>query len=385
MNMPPEPEDPELLARMREGFASVAADLGSLLRYQGFGGSPADRDAASAWLGRRALVPCAGAHLRRAGRACRDGRHFQPARQGRRSRPLRGDHLSRRARDRRAARSSTGRRRDGRRRRHPRGAGRGDPRLRAEGDLSQSDPAEPDDDHDSRAPPRRDLRDRAASTACRSSRTTPTASSRPTAPRRSPRIAPDICWHIAGLAKCIGAGLRLAYVVAPDARSAWSFNSAMRALCVMASPITAARRDALDRGRHRRHDPALHPRREHGARAHRARRCCEPGAYLLRSAELQSVAADAQRLDALGVRQPDALDADSASSPATPSPPRPAARGGARGPRRAGHAHRRSNGGWNSSPTLWTAKPTQTPCERAVVCVSFRSSERARLSGGALT
>ena len=27
-------------------------------------------------------------------------------------------------------------------------------------------------------------------------------------------IAPDICWHIAGLAKCIGAGLRLAYVVA---------------------------------------------------------------------------------------------------------------------------------------------------------------------------
>ena len=57
MNMPPEPEDPELLARMREGFASVASDLGSLLRYQGFGGSPMDRDAASAWLGRRALVP----------------------------------------------------------------------------------------------------------------------------------------------------------------------------------------------------------------------------------------------------------------------------------------------------------------------------------------
>ena len=46
MNMPPEPDDPELLARMREGFASVAADLGSLLRYQGFGGSPMDRDAA---------------------------------------------------------------------------------------------------------------------------------------------------------------------------------------------------------------------------------------------------------------------------------------------------------------------------------------------------
>src|SRR6201994_1856587 len=57
MNMPPEPEDAVLLARMRDGYASVAADLESLLRYQGFGGSPADRDAASAWLGRRALVP----------------------------------------------------------------------------------------------------------------------------------------------------------------------------------------------------------------------------------------------------------------------------------------------------------------------------------------
>ena len=53
-------------------------------------------------------------------------------------------------------------------------------------------------------------------------------------------MASDICWHIAGLAKCIGAGLRLAYVVAPDARSGWSFNSAMRALTVMASPVAAA-------------------------------------------------------------------------------------------------------------------------------------------------
>jgi DNA-binding transcriptional MocR family regulator len=53
-------------------------------------------------------------------------------------------------------------------------------------------------------------------------------------------IAPDACWHIAGLAKCIGAGLRLAYVIAPDARAGWSFNSAMRAFSVMASPVTAA-------------------------------------------------------------------------------------------------------------------------------------------------
>ena len=32
-------------------------DIVSLLRYQGFGGTQADKDAASSWLGRRALVP----------------------------------------------------------------------------------------------------------------------------------------------------------------------------------------------------------------------------------------------------------------------------------------------------------------------------------------
>ena len=61
MNMPPEPDDPELLQRMRAGFASVAADLDSLLRYQGFGGSPMDEkqpragsDAARSFLRRSA-------------------------------------------------------------------------------------------------------------------------------------------------------------------------------------------------------------------------------------------------------------------------------------------------------------------------------------------
>ena len=45
------------VARMQAGLAEVGRDLVALLRYQGFGGAPADKDAASAWLGRRALVP----------------------------------------------------------------------------------------------------------------------------------------------------------------------------------------------------------------------------------------------------------------------------------------------------------------------------------------
>ncbi len=57
MNLPPEPDDPVILERMRAGLEEIGGDLVALLRYQGFGGSPADKDAASNWLGRRALVP----------------------------------------------------------------------------------------------------------------------------------------------------------------------------------------------------------------------------------------------------------------------------------------------------------------------------------------
>ena len=52
--------------------------------------------------------------------------------------------------------------------------------------------------------------------------------------------APELTFYIAGLAKCMGAGLRLAYVVAPDVAEAGRLASAMRATTVMASPLTAA-------------------------------------------------------------------------------------------------------------------------------------------------
>src|ERR1700754_3488244 len=57
MNLPPEPDDPDLIERMQAGIEYVARDIVSVLRYQGFGGTQADKDAASSWLGRRALVP----------------------------------------------------------------------------------------------------------------------------------------------------------------------------------------------------------------------------------------------------------------------------------------------------------------------------------------
>ena len=57
MNLPPEPDDPELLDRMQDGWEAISRDLVLLMRYQGFGGVAADKEAASAWLSRRGLVP----------------------------------------------------------------------------------------------------------------------------------------------------------------------------------------------------------------------------------------------------------------------------------------------------------------------------------------
>src|SRR5215475_13081262 len=57
MNLPPEPDDPDLLDRMQDGLEAVGRDLVYLLRYQGFGGTQPDKDAAAMWLGRRAMVP----------------------------------------------------------------------------------------------------------------------------------------------------------------------------------------------------------------------------------------------------------------------------------------------------------------------------------------
>jgi len=239
MNMPPEPEDPELLARMRQGFASVAQDLDALLRYQGFGGSPLDRDAATAWLGRRALVPsqervflAPGAHgamvgifslLAKAGETILCEEITYPG--VRAICAQLGLKLVGVATDRDGVIPAA---LDEAIRAHRPKAVYLNPTLQNPTTIT--------------IPERR----RAEICSLARARNTPIVEDDaygfiPThGPAPLAAIAPDICWHIAGLAKCIGAGLRLAYVVAPDARAGWSFNGAMRALCVMASPISAA-------------------------------------------------------------------------------------------------------------------------------------------------
>lgn len=53
-------------------------------------------------------------------------------------------------------------------------------------------------------------------------------------------FAPELTYHVAGLAKCLSPALRIAYVVPPDARMTARLASAVRAMTSMASPLTAA-------------------------------------------------------------------------------------------------------------------------------------------------
>ncbi|CCA90710.1 PLP-dependent aminotransferase family protein [Novosphingobium sp. PP1Y] len=54
------------------------------------------------------------------------------------------------------------------------------------------------------------------------------------------QLAPDITYYVASLSKCVGAGLRIAYLVAPDQRRLWPVANLLRTLAVMASPLTTA-------------------------------------------------------------------------------------------------------------------------------------------------
>src|ERR1700754_465226 len=239
MNLPPEPDDPELIERMQAGVEYVSRDIVSMLRYQGFGGTQADKDAASSWLGRRALVPAQerifvspGAHpallgimtiLAKPGDSivCEamtyPGIRSIAAQLGLKliGLPMDDEGIDVEALT------------DACKKAKPKALYL-NPTLQNPTTLTISDQR------------RRDI-----ATAARRFKLPiveddaygfiPTHGHAPFA-----AIAPDMTWHVAGLAKCIGAGLRAASVVAPDTRSTWSFAAALRSATVMASPFTVA-------------------------------------------------------------------------------------------------------------------------------------------------
>ncbi len=53
-------------------------------------------------------------------------------------------------------------------------------------------------------------------------------------------LAPDLVYHVAGLAKCLSPALRIAYLVVPDSPTAVRLEGAIRATAGMASPLSAA-------------------------------------------------------------------------------------------------------------------------------------------------
>ena len=239
MNLPPEPDDPELIERMQAGVEYVSRDIVSLLRYQGFGGTQADKDAASSWLGRRALVPAQerifispGAHpallgiltiLAKPGDAvlCEaityPGIRSIAAQLGLRLIGLPMD----------AEGIDVDALADACKKAKPKALYL-NPTLQNPTTLTISDQRRRDIAAAARRFKLPIVEDDAYGFI-------PTHGHAPFA-----AIAPDLTWHVAGLAKCIGAGLRAAYVVVPDTRSTWPFAAALRAATVMASPFTVA-------------------------------------------------------------------------------------------------------------------------------------------------
>jgi len=239
MNLPPEPDDPELLDRMHDGLEVVGRDLVYLLRYQGFGGVQADKDAAAHWLDGRALAPphdrlfiSPGAHpallgifglLAKAGDVVLAESLTYPGA--------------------RAIAAQLG--------------------LRLVGVPMDDEGIDADafDDACQRLSPKAlyvnpTLLNPTTHTISERRRRAIAATARrygvpiieddpygflPTnGPPPFAALAPEMTWHIAGLAKCLGAGLRIAYVVVPDVRSGWLFASSVRTATVMTSPVTLA-------------------------------------------------------------------------------------------------------------------------------------------------
>lgn len=239
MNMPPEPATPEMMQLMQAGYDMVGADLRNLLRYQDFCGSADDRAAGALWLRRRGLVVPAERTLVTAGAQC-----ALLAVLGTLAVPgsvICCEELTY-------------------------------PGLRAlAGQLGLKLVGLPMDNEgiDAVAFAAACAQYAPKALYCNPTMLNPTTATMSAERRRVlvevarfhgvaiieddaygflPRsgppplasLGPDITFHIAGLSKCLGAGLRVAYLVAPDAHYTARLTAAIRATTMMVSPITAA-------------------------------------------------------------------------------------------------------------------------------------------------
>ncbi|MCJ2047334.1 PLP-dependent aminotransferase family protein [Methylobacterium sp. J-078] len=239
MNLPPEPDDPALLARMQAAFADLSGDLPNLLRYQGFGGTEADKDAATRWLAARGvaaprpcLLICPGAHSALSsvlGQVARPGDAICAERITYPGIRALAAHLSLRLVDLPMDRHGV------------------DPDAFAAACTRVAPKAiylNPLLQNPTTATMPRARREAVIAVARRYAvaiiEDDAYAHLCPAPPPSFATLAPEITYYVAGLAKCLGAGLRLAFLVAPSARAALPLGSALRAATVMASPISTA-------------------------------------------------------------------------------------------------------------------------------------------------
>ncbi len=239
MNMPPEPHDPELIARMQDGLKTVSANLISLLRYQSTTGGTQDKAAASSWLSKRGMVPS----LERI--AITPGAHAtMTAILSTMTRP--GDVIlcegvtypGLRAITARMGLQLVGLPMDS--------AGILPDALDAAIYLHQPKALylNPTVQNPTTLTIPQSRRMEIAEVLIRQRLPLIEDDAYGFIPASCPApfatLAPDLTWHIGGLAKCLGAGLRLAYTVAPNSRAAYSLAQAFRASAVMPSPLCMA-------------------------------------------------------------------------------------------------------------------------------------------------
>lgn len=241
MNLPPEPADAALLERMHSSAARLLADsdLYGMLRYQDFGGTPEDRDAAVTWLRRRLpdcdasrVLVCPGIHSALA------ALFSQLARPGELV----------------CVESLT----------YP-GIKAMAAQLGVQLHALALDDEGPDPDafeHACKALQCRALylnptllnpttltvtrarREALADVALRFSVPIIEDDAYAMLPRTVPSplalLAPELTYYITGFSKCLGAGLRTAYVRCPGVQQTQRLAGALRATTVMASPVTTA-------------------------------------------------------------------------------------------------------------------------------------------------
>lgn len=239
MNLPPEPHSPELIERMRAGWDMIGRDILPMLRYQTFGGGVRDKEAAQHWLARRRLVPAIeqiyvtpGAHsallgilsaLTKPGDVLLSENLTYPG--IRAVVALVGVDLHGLSMDQEGI--------------EPEPFAEACKRLAPKALYLNPTLQNPTNVTISLAR-RQQIVEIARCFGVAIIEDDAYGFIAPETPPTIASLAPDLTWYVASLAKCIGAGLRTAYVMAPEKQSAWAFASAVRSAAVIASPITLA-------------------------------------------------------------------------------------------------------------------------------------------------